>query len=130
MLIAGDGLDADDRVVYLAVDGDAQTQRHPGEVPIVSTSSIGVAEVVSRADLPHSVTIRLPKVLRPRAEYAFWVVTPQGEWSQPVLINDARPMWVTPAFVYADASLASLPRYFKVVGRNLSRSLGTRHKCG
>jgi hypothetical protein len=119
LLIAGYGLDKDDRVVYQAVDGTDQAQRHPTEVPKTSTPSIGVAEAVSHADLPYSVTIRLPRLLRPLQEYAFWVVTAQGEWSQPVRINDARPLWATPAFVYASATLASLPRYLKVVGRNL-----------
>jgi hypothetical protein len=118
LLIAGYGLDADDRVVYRAVDSDDRAE-HPVTVPQASTPIVGAAEIVSVADLPYSLTIRLPKMLRPRQEYAFWVVTPHGEWSLPVRINDARPLWATPAFVYASAALASLPRYLKVVGLNL-----------
>jgi hypothetical protein len=120
LLLAGYGLDADDSVVYRAAEGDDdRAMRHPASVPQASDEKLGVAEIVSDADLPYSLTIRLPKSIRARQEYALWVVTGQGEWSQPVHINDARPLWVTPAFVYSSARLASLPRYLKVVGRNL-----------
>ena len=78
-----------------------------------------MAEVVGAADVPYSVTVRLPEILRPGQPYALWVRTTAQEWSEPVFINDARPLWLSPAFVYASAELASLPRELKIVGRNL-----------
>jgi hypothetical protein len=52
------------------------------------------------------------------------VRTGRGEWSQAVKINDARPLWFSPAYVYASSSPASLPRELKVVGRNMQPSPG------
>lgn len=57
--------------------------------------------------------------MRARQAYALWVVTASEEWSEQVRINDARPLWLSPAFVYSSATLASLPRYLKVIGRNM-----------
>jgi hypothetical protein len=51
--------------------------------------------------------------------YALWVASADGTWSAPILINDARPLWITPDSAYQTASLANLPRVLKVVGRNL-----------
>ena len=119
LLIAGYGFASGDRVVYRAADLAAEASGRQISIPELSTGSNGTADVVSFADVPYSLTVRLPKVMREREEYALWVVTAKGEWSKPVLINDARPLWITPAFVYASAPLASLPRYLKVVGRNL-----------
>ena len=36
-----------------------------------------------------------------------------------MLINDARPLWITPDYAYATANVANLPRILKVNGRNL-----------
>ncbi len=118
LLIAGYGFDKGDRVIYRARNAGAEASAPPASTP-ESTPSSGTADVVSFADVPYSLTVRLPKVMRERQEYQLWVVTASGEWSRPVRINDARPLWITPAFVYATAPQASLPRYLKVVGRNL-----------
>jgi hypothetical protein len=70
------------------------------------------------------LTIKLPQMLRTNQSYALWVHTALGEWSRSVQINDARPLWASPAFIYATRSVASLPRELKVIGRNLQHSPG------
>lgn len=125
LLLAGYGFAADDQVVFQSVGAVTDSRQHPGLLPTESTAELGVAEVVSTANVPYSLTVRLPKFLRVGQVYALWVRNAQQEWSKSVLINDARPYWITPAYVYASAAVASLPRYLKVVGRNLQRAAGS-----
>ncbi len=48
-----------------------------------------------------------------------------SHWSKPLLINDVRPLWVSPARIYASKPLADgMERVFKVVGRNLHPAPG------
>ena len=125
LLLAGDGLSAEDVVVYLALNDTTIAPLPPAEVPATSTAGQGVAAVVSIANVPHALTVRLPATVDASRSYALWVRSPRGEWSAPVRINDARPLWITPAVVYASAPLANgLPRQIKVVGRNLAPSDG------
>jgi hypothetical protein len=91
----------------------------PDRVPALSSAEFGVAPIVSSADVPYSLTIKLPQSMRADQSYALWVRTVHGEWSKAVKINDARPLWVSPAFVYASGMPGSLPRELKIVGRNL-----------
>ena len=85
----------------------------------------GIADLVSAADAPYSLTVHLPRLMTAGQSYALWVLDAAGEWSNPVLINDARPLWITPDSAYQTASLANLPRALKVVGRNLQPGPGT-----
>jgi hypothetical protein len=124
LMLPGYGFAADDRVVYQAVTNTTKGLTAPRQLPSHSTADFGFAEVVSTANLPYSLTVKLPQVLRRDQSYALWVRTSSGEWSQAVTINDARPLWISPAYVYATKSLASLPRELKVVGRNLQPSPG------
>jgi hypothetical protein len=124
LLLPGYGFAADDAVVYRAISTTANALLAPSFMPDRSTAESGIAAVVSAADIPFSLTIQLPPFLRADQSYALWVRNRQGEWSQPVMINDARPLWFTPAYMYATASLASLPRELKVVGRNMQPSPG------
>jgi len=126
LLIAGYGFKADDRVVYRALTGNPRQLARPLSLPSRSTAALGIADVVSFADIPYSLTVRLPNAMRRRQAYALWVRTARGEWSEAVRINDARPYWVSPPFVYSSAKVASLPRYLKVVGRNLEPALGAK----
>src|SRR5579863_168458 len=119
LLIPGFGFSADDQVVYQAFDGGRDELPHPSQIPAQSTATLGIAEVVSTSNIPYSLTVRLPKTMRQRQGYAMWVVTRNQEWSKPVRINDARPLWLSPVFAYSTTSVASLPRYLKIVGRNL-----------
>jgi hypothetical protein len=128
LLIAGYGLAADDTVVYRATGDGSQALSPPATVPTRSTSVIGSAPIVSAADVPYSLTIRLPQVMQRSQSYELWVYTARGEWSDALRINDARPLWFSPAFVFATHAPALLPRELKVVGRNLSPSPGQSTK--
>jgi hypothetical protein len=123
LLLAGYGLAADDVVVYAAVTG-AGKAAPPNATPKSNTDRTGIAPVVSTASVPYSLTIRLPQEMQRGQTYALWVRDAAGMWSNAVLINDARPLWLTPAYVYATEPLASLPRELKVVGRNLEPAPG------
>lgn len=124
LLLAGAGFAAGDQVVYRAVLDTTGSLPPPSDLPSRSTADEGLAEVVSLANLPNSLTIKLPQVIRAEQSYALWVHSAKGEWSEAVLINDARPLWFTPAFVYSSRSIGSLPRELKLVGRNLEPAFG------
>jgi hypothetical protein len=119
LLLPGYGFAPDDIVVYEAVDDTTRELRPPSSVPTNSTSNTGIAPVISNGNVPDSLTIKLPKVVENGRSYALWVRGRDQQWSNGVLINDARPLWISPAYVYETDSVASLPRYLKVVGRNL-----------
>ncbi len=119
LLLPGYGLGANDTVVYEAIGDTTQPPAQPPCIPPSSTESQGVADLVSSADAPFSLVIRLPKVMKPGQSYALWVVDSSGNWSAPVLINDARPLWITPDSAFQTAQLAGLPRVLKIVGHNL-----------
>lgn len=95
VLLAGSGLSADDVLEY-------QSAEARGAVPIVSTAGIPGSLVIRQSGVPMLLRVR----------------NAQGEWSNAVRINDARPQWFTPA----DFRAGVLPRVVKVVGRNLQRS--------
>lgn len=122
LLLAGYGFAADDTVVYRAVRNNPSDG--PDRVPTDSTAESGVAPIVSTAGVPYSLTIKLPRALRNAESYSLWVRNSQGEWSEPVKINDARPIWLSPSQVYASSMPASLPREIKVIGRNLEPAAG------
>ena len=117
LLLSGSGLSAADTVVYEQYSGTSL--QNPASVPTSSTATTGVADLVSSADAPYSLTVHLPAVMAPEQSYALWVVTPDGQWSNAAMINDARPLWITPDSGYMTASLANLPRQLKIIGRNL-----------
>jgi hypothetical protein len=117
VMISGTGFSRGDRVVFMAADvGGA----HPAQVPSRTDASTGLAAIVHSADPPLAITIRLPPMLTRGRSYRLWVVNAQGEWSEPLLINDPRPQWLSPAYVYATEDLANLGRSLRVVGRNLA----------
>jgi hypothetical protein len=124
LLLAGYGFAADDTVVYRTVANTTKPLATPQRIPAHSDAEFGVAPIVSSAGRPYSLTIRLPQDLRADQTYALWVHTARGEWSKGIMINDARPLWISPAYVYASEMPASLPRELKIVGRNLQPSPG------
>jgi hypothetical protein len=126
LLLAGYGFAPDDVVVYRAVSNSVEYSATPAAMPAHSDAEFGVAPVVSTAGVPFSLTIRLPASLRSHQTYALWVRSAGGEWSLPVGINDVRPLWFSPAYVYASAAPAFLPRELKVIGRNLDRATQIR----
>jgi hypothetical protein len=124
LLLPGDGFSADDVVVYQAIADTTRVFAAPASLPQASTASEGIADVASIANVPYSLTIHLPAVMRRDQSYALWVRNARGEWSNEVRINDARPLWISPAFVYSSATVAGLPRRLKVIGRNLQPAAG------
>lgn len=119
LLVPGYGFAGGDAVVYEAISDTTKPLAPPRNVPVSSSGELGLAAVVSAADVPYSLTIRLPDVMKAGQSYALWVVDRAGEWSNGIEINDARPLWITPDEAYASAESAGLSRIMKVVGRNL-----------
>jgi hypothetical protein len=119
LLLAGYGLAADDVVVYRAISVGTDLGA-PDIVPTESTAELGTASVVSTASAPYSLTIKLPLAMRAGRAYALWVRNANGEWSKSIAINDARPQWISPAYVYESSMPGFLPRELKIVGRNLN----------
>src|ERR1700744_6294136 len=99
LLIAGYGLSKDDRVVYRAVN--ASQMVHPRMPPARSAARSGLPDDVNNSNVPYSLPVRLPESLVATQTYELWVVTAQQEWSEPVRFNDARPLWLSPAVIYA-----------------------------
>ncbi len=119
LLLAGSGLSAQDAIVYSALTDTTEPPMTPEAVPTSTTAQSGTAQAVSTSNIPYSLTVRLPQEMRRGQSYALWAHDPISGWSNPVRINDARPLWITPAQVYSSDAVAALPRYLKVVGRNL-----------
>lgn len=124
LLLAGYGLAATDTVVYRALTVAGEVPHPPASLPPDASAETGLAPVVSTADVPYALTVKLPAIMREGASYALWVRTSTGEWSLPVTINDARPLWISPSFVYATRMPGALPRELKIVGRNLQPATG------
>src|SRR5262249_35808736 len=117
LMIAGTGFHSGDRVVYQAA---STGESHPADVPSNNTARVGTAPVVQAGEALAGITVRLPAEMLKGDVYRLWVVTAGNEWSDPVTINDPRPMWITPAYVYATAMIPSLGRTLRIVGRNLT----------
>jgi hypothetical protein len=119
IMIGGTGFHASDRVVYAAANGPAANQ-HPDAVPQHSDAARGVAPLVQIGDPAYAITVRMPPdILKGRA-YRLWVVTAQNDWSDAIAINDPRPQWFSPTYVYATQDVANLGRRLRVIGRNLT----------
>ncbi|HVO47238.1 MAG TPA: hypothetical protein VMT29_12970 [Steroidobacteraceae bacterium] len=68
--------------------------------------------------------MRFPQALNPDLVYRLWVVTASGEWSQPILLNDPRPLWISPGYIFSTRDPSGLHRRLRVVGRNLASHTG------
>lgn len=119
LYLGGAGFGANDRVVYEAVRDGQKRMDHPATVPSRSTRELGTASVVKIGDPPYSMTIRLPEEFSKDVAYRLWVVNAASEWSESASVNDPRPLWVSPAFVYATQDFADLGRRIRIMGRNL-----------
>jgi hypothetical protein len=124
LLLAGYAFSTTDTVVYQQISDTTRTLAPPAQVPHETTGACGTLTVVSSLDAPDSLTVSLPAAMQADASYAVWVLDDAGEWSNGILINDARPLWITPDTAYSSAQMASLPREIKVVGRNLQPAAG------
>ena len=119
LFLGGLGFQEDDRVVYEAMHDHAAGSAHPDVVPERSTRELGVATIVKVGDPPYSLTIRLPQEVSADQAYNIWVVNAANEWSERFSINDPRPLWISPAYVYTTVDFAGLGRRVRVIGRNL-----------
>lgn len=122
LLLAGSGFSSQDRVVYQALTDTTAALVPPSSVPALNTASAGWVPIVSTANVPYSLTVRLPDTMTSNQAYALWIQNGSNEWSQALRINDARPLWLSPAYVYSSDEAAALPRHLKVIGRNLQSS--------
>ena len=126
LFLGGYGLDASDRVVYADASGAKVPAGHPARIPEHSDTGIGTAAIVQSRGAPYWLAVRLPEILQRGHPYRLWVVNAAREWSEPVSINDPRPLWLTPGLAYASVDFAGLSRRLRVVGRNLApASAGT-----
>jgi hypothetical protein len=124
--LAGDSLSAGDVAVYQAYSA-GQAGTHPDDVPSGSAPSSGVLPIVSASGIPYRLVVRLPGSMLAGRLYHIWIRNPRGEWSNAVSINDSRPLWISPSMTYATAQWANLPRYLKIIVRNMpSTALGAR----
>lgn len=121
LLLPGDRLRADAVVVYQEAT-DVGPLSPPAGIPTSNTSVSGTVPIVSALDAPSSLVVKLPAEMISGTTYALWVVTAAG-WSNGVRINDARPLWITPPFVY-DSDVPWRAREIKIVGRNLNGAPG------
>ncbi len=92
LILAGDGFAATDTVVYQRLTNTSAALVTPSSVPGSSTNLTGTADIVSFANEPNALSIRLPTALDVGRPYALWVRNQAGEWSNGVRINDARPL--------------------------------------
>ena len=124
LLLSGSGLSGADTIVYEAVANTTSLPPTPSSVPLHNLATQGTLTVINSSDAPYALAVHLSTRMTLGGSYALWVVSPDNEWSAPILINDARPLWITPDSGYQTASLANLPRTLKVVGRNLQPGPG------
>ncbi|MBL4684354.1 MAG: hypothetical protein JKY37_07175 [Nannocystaceae bacterium] len=127
LVLPGAGFQDGSEVVYLAVSNDVAPAVVP--IPTSNTANMGMLEVVqpgsgedSFNNAPDSMVVRLPTVMREHQTYALWVLAPDGTYSEPILINDPRPLWSSPGVAYKTLSIGSMDRKLRVVGRNLERT--------
>ncbi len=118
IMIGGYGFTASDRVVYQA-DTPNEATEHPATVPTQVTSLAGTAPVLLLGSDSDSLTARLPSAVQAGQSYRLWVINNQGQWSSPMRLNDPRPLWISPSYVYETTDVAGLGRHIRVIGRNL-----------
>ncbi len=119
LMLPGYGFKKGAIVVYKQTTDLPASLSPPATIPVTNMAAEGQLKVVSDANLPHSLTVLLPETMKSKQPYALWVKNPTSSWSKMILINDARPLWLTPSVAYSTQKYASLPRELKVVGRNL-----------
>jgi hypothetical protein len=134
LILPGVNLSTLGYVVYALQSNTQLTPVYPG-IPSSNTSTSGAVRPL-RVDA-NAVTVALPAIMTPNQSYAIWYVnqTAAGKGSyiftpsSPVLVNDARPMWISPGLTvapdggsfhaYASQPRPGLTRDIKIIGRNL-----------
>src|SRR5262249_6463227 len=132
LLLAGAGFAPGAAVAYQAISDTTSPASAPpfslsGQSPLQGL----IAPLVSPDASSHAVKAMLPTTLIADQSYELWVGNPNGDgtysWSNGVLVNDARPMWMTPGarfgtdapFTYQTEDRGVFDeggRYLKVVG--------------
>ena len=120
LMIAGNGFDPTDQVVYLALDQVSAVRDRPAVVPRHNDALSGTVPIVQRGSPTYAITVRLPQSMQKGRAYRLWVVTRSNEWSVPLTLNDPRPQWVSPSVVYSTLDFAQLGRRLRVIGHNLT----------
>lgn len=110
VFITGSGFVAGARVQVGLPGDDPATLLNPATIVLVSDDSITVRLPSGTTTLDSTDPIR-----------ALWVKNGGGEqsWAGPVLLNDLRPLWLSPSHQLTTGTLNGLPRTVTVVGRNL-----------
>src|SRR3989344_5339394 len=117
LLIPGYGFEQGAIVVYKSVSDTPANLQPPAAIPNTNTAAVG--KLYIGGITTDSISVLLPKEMTAKQTYALWVKNPNSDWSEAILINDPRPLWVTPGVAYATQKFAALPREIKLVGRNL-----------
>ena len=92
--IPGYGFQKEATVVYKQVSDKPVNLQAPATIPNTNIASEGTLSVVNvNTD---TLTVLLPGVIAPQKTYALWIKNKNSSWSEPVLINDPRPLWITP----------------------------------
>ncbi|MDO8511403.1 MAG: LamG-like jellyroll fold domain-containing protein [Nanoarchaeota archaeon] len=121
LLIPGYGFEPGAVVAYRAVSDKPNNLQPPAIVPNTNTPAVG--KLYIGGITTDSISVLLPKEMTTKQAYALWVKNPNSDWSEAILINDPRPLWVTPSLAYATQKFAALPREIKVIGRNLENKV-------
>jgi hypothetical protein len=139
LLIAGTNFATGAVVVYQAVADTTAALSSPSTIPTGQSATLGSIAPLSIGT--NGLKVQLPVVMTAGQSYALWVanidVSGAPHWSSKVLINDARPMWLSPSptladpvtgvaypWVYKTATRPGLTRDLKIVGRNLQAAPG------
>ncbi len=122
LMLSGTGFVSTQKVVYQRSDWTTP----PSTVPTTSDGDLGEATVL--LTLPHAMTVRLPlgaSGFNGDRAYKMWVFDGTTRSSDSVQINDARPLWFSPARIAkSQDSPAYGDRTLKVVGRNQNPAPG------
>lgn len=126
VVIGGDNLDiARTTLVYAPIADTTSIPAHP------AYPAPGGPIITPVAADAHTLQLVLPAAITAGVSYVMWpvnsdLVTKARSWGPPILLNDARPMWISPSWVYATHVRPGLGlgRRLKVVGRNLEPAPG------
>ncbi|MCB1055182.1 MAG: hypothetical protein KDD11_06670 [Acidobacteria bacterium] len=128
VMLPGADLLQDARVFYQYAPDPSAPPPPPVTLPTTNDAWSGELELYddpastldAYVDVPGSLTGRLPMATAMDWPYALHVLDADGTWSQPVFVNDPRPLWLSPDFAYRTAATGSSPRRLRVIGRNLA----------
>ena len=127
VMIPGSGFLDGARAFYQYAPDPSMPPNPPSVAPVVNTLWSGeldlpddpTSSLDAYVNVPDSLTVKLPMAMGTHWPYAIHVRNADGQWSDPVFINDPRPQWVSPDFGYPSGMTGSSSRTLRVVGRNL-----------